>query len=192
MQIDFTAWRRSVSVLLLIFATITSLAAQPRPKKKPGLDRETATKLVRGHGLTIQGSFGVLNSGDQDRFYQQLMAGEVIVCQKGSGLSDPECLPGRRGSGVSRGSGEIVFVAGSLMPVEVTGVTKTSETSAVADVRLSFDPTAMYAQFREALDQLDGHSGSSSKEFLMQKKQRSAAQATFQLYDDGWRFQSIQ
>lgn len=154
------------------------------------LDRQTAMKLLQGRVVeTLQIHVDPLfqdqraQSGD----YHLLINAQIISChQEGNFLAGElvhqACTPGPVLIAANGGSSSLDIPAGNLIVSAITGISETSDTSAVADVQLTFQPTSLYGQYKAVLDRL-------SRSPI---KQRTAAQATFRLFDDGWRLQGIQ
>jgi len=158
---------------------------------KKDLDRATAMKLLQGRAVeTIRCSFSSMVSGVSvaggnaiDQAYKHLMNAGVLHCKVSPYIFSQETLECRENS----------LVAGNLVATAVTGVTKASDNTAVAEVRLSFQPTPFYARHSSEFDQLElTNTLMQPTEHVRNRAQRTVAQATFQLFDDGWRLQSIQ
>jgi hypothetical protein len=122
-----------------------------------------------------------------DRQYQQLMDEGVLKCKYAESLADgtafySDCTPGPSGSPLDN---QLAMIIGYKMPSEVTGIVKRSESTALADLILTFvaDPNnALYPKHREILNRIGKITGTNGlgaqpgKGFLT-------------LYDDGWRVQ---
>jgi hypothetical protein len=159
--------------------------------KKKDLDRNVAMTLLQGRSVTVAGSFqayaAYAQSSSASGWYQQLIYADVITCS-----SAPVCQPRRLAGGLQQEFSNFNFVAGSLIPAEVTGVTQTGPNSAMAQVRLTFQPSQLYAQYQNAFDHLTAEAqvmGGGGP--VRPQTQRTTAEAVFQRYDDGWRIQTF-
>jgi hypothetical protein len=100
------------------------------------------------------------------------------------------CRPGPQANGLTACCGGGAFdtiinvPVGKLIASSITGVTKVGDNTAAAEVQLTVQPTPVYGQHQAAFDKLD-NSGSN-------RRRRTSARATFQLFDDGWRLENIQ
>jgi hypothetical protein len=100
-----------------------------------------------------------------------------------------------------------ILVAGELVPREITGISTISESTALAEVRYTVRPTALYAKYKKQFDRIvekcvsqyfcgpmdrDGSTISSSpnrdKNPWTEDRIRTAG---FRRFDDGWRLESI-
>jgi hypothetical protein len=159
---------------------------------KKDLDRETAMKLLQGKSVaSVVGSFQAY--ADYAQFsaargwYQQLINARVITCGGG-----PVCSPGPSGTGLELNFTTFSFSAGSLTAADVTGVAQTGPNSASAQVRLIFQPSPLYGQYRDVFDHLTAEAQVMGGGPVQPKTQRGTAEAVFQRFDDGWRLQGIQ
>jgi hypothetical protein len=166
---------------------------------KKELDRQTAIRLLQGKTLenVVAGVGRDFSQGDnpQGRAFQALInAGILRTVPALFGQVRAEPGPNGRWISLNEAFGELSFVAGDMVVSEVTGITKTSDTSALAQVRLHFNPTPTYGQNRAALDALEPYSSWSgcSRCPLQNRLGDHMANATFQLFDDGWRLEGIQ
>jgi hypothetical protein len=183
-----------VSVLLL-------LSLSGCTKKE--LDRNTALKLLQAKSLpsptsatgglaSVVGSFQgytayASSSGSSYPWYQQLISAGVITCGMG-----PVCQPGPSGGALQMDGSAFRFVAGTLTPLQVTGVAQTGPASAIAQVRLEFWSSPFYAQYRNALDHLTAEAQTFGGGPVQPQTQGRAGEAAFQRFDDGWRLQSFE
>ncbi len=174
---------------LAFVPTVCAFALLANGCSKKALDRETAAKLIGNHVVkSLQGEIPQFGS-QYNAVLRQLDAAGLLDCKYPGMDSMIPCNVGRNGQGfiANQGNNKMVFAAGQLSTGEVTGVSQTSETTAVADVRLSFQPNRQYAQYQNLLDQLEQTGAISAA-----KSGSVTARATFQRFDDGWRLQGIQ
>ena len=157
---------------------------------KKDLDRGTAMKLLQGRNVGVVGSFQAyadyVHLSSARGWYQQLINARVITCGGG-----PVCGLGPSGTGLQLNFTTFSFAAGTLTPVDVTGVAQTGPNSASAEVRLAFQPSPLYAQYRNTFDHLTAEAQVMGGGPVQPQTQRNAAEAVFQRYDDGWRLQSL-
>jgi hypothetical protein len=183
-------WRRYNASLSLTCSLILLTACS-----KAELDRDTATKLIGSRAVRrVQGEIPRLGSTPaQANAYEQLHAAGVLDCKMSGGWASVGLVPcnvGPRGRNLvlfNMGEQTMHFIAGQLVASEVTGVSQTGETTAVADVRLTFQPNSEYAQHEAQLLLLEDTGAVSAA-----KSGRLTARANFQRFDDGWRLESIQ
>src|SRR5262249_7139199 len=99
------------------------------------------------------------------------------------------------------------FSVGYSAALEVTGVTTMGDNIALAEVRLSFHPSKIYAKHSRAFDSMAEVYGLNQVSLInprnpsglvrllgynKQLTQDRSVKATFRLYDDGWRFEAFQ
>ena len=179
---------RIFSVKVLLFVAVTSLCCSCGKKE---LDRQTAMTLLQGKSVSsVTGSFQAYSSylefSNAKGWYQQLINAGVITCGTG-----PVCQPGPAAAGLQLDFTNFNFQAGNLIPVEITGVSKTGPDSAMAQVRLTFQPSPLYSQYRNAFDHLTAEAQVMGGGPVQPQTQQSSAEALFQRFDDGWRLQSV-
>jgi hypothetical protein len=140
--------------------------------------------LLQGTNVQgIQAFFSRNLSGGGDPItaaYHQLANAGVLHC-KFTSLVSQELIECDQGN----------LTVGYLVVTAVTGVSRTADNTAVADLRLSFQPTPFYSRYQSAFDQLE-LSTMQPQGNVRSRTQRSSAQATFQLFDNGWRLQGVQ
>ena len=173
---------------------------------KKELDRDTAMNLLRGRVVGTlachvayqyeSGNFRFMPPSEVPKLnriadaYRQLIRAGVLTCQPNFPGSDTVmCQPGPKLAGNAPAYSDAITVpAGSLVASAVTGITKTGDNSAMAQVQLSFQPTPLYSQYQAAFETLDGEG---IMDRPVRNYLRASAQATFQLFDDGWRLQTV-
>lgn len=155
---------------------------------KKELDRQTATKLLQGRVVRQVTYFlgNLAGTSPTVAAFGELERAGLAVCgaPMGGGL---RMCNFTNASGVATDfSGANRFGAGVMVVSAVTGVLQTGKNSATAEVQLFFQAAPLYAQHRAAFDSIEatGSNGGLT--------QPGVAQATFQLFDDGWRLQGIQ
>ena len=116
-----------------------------------------------------------------DKYLKLAQAG-IISCERGAFV----CNPGPNGKELSpvTSTGLVTFTVGYLTPKEVTGITKSTETDAVAEVVMAFEITSdFYKKNKALLDPVMEVNGGGPHIKLGDK----TAKVRLKLYDDGWR-----
>ncbi len=166
-------------------------AIQPTPlptlQRTNELDRQTALSLVRGSVGKVyearmrDSSFYMSNNTP---IYGQMVQDKIISCQWSRDRWN-NCVQGTRGAFtmVSSGSwGGTLIIAMKKVPTEVSGISKIDQSTAIADVVLSFEDTAgsrTYSRYSEAFDPPRPDTRPEIQKVLLR------------LYDDGWRVDRI-
>ena len=162
--------------------------------QKKELDRETALKLLQSRNIPVEGRIAaqytaVQNSIPSTNSYQPLVEAGLVQCSLEVVVY--KCIPtDSRLVAETNDAGEIAelkFIAGNFVPSEITAITQISATAGKGDIRMSFQPTSFYTQYRGVLDTLD-----ESSTPVNQQQQDRIVHAEFQRNDGGWRLQDIQ
>jgi len=118
--------------------------------------------------------------------YDQLQENHVLDCSGQTNL----CVPGAAGGALRQDSAtELVLTAGHWAPGNISSIQRTSTSTAVAQVQMSFEPSPLYHDFENAFDAL--RTPGSSRD-LDQKVDGKTMTATFQRLEDGWHLESLQ
>jgi hypothetical protein len=155
---------------------------------KKELDRETAMKLLQGRVVRQVTFFlsDLAGTSESVAAFRELEKAGLAVCGAPMGGGLRLCQFTSTSGVATDFSGVHNFSAGVVVASAVTGVLQTGPNSATAEVQLSFQAAPLYAQHRAAFDSLEG------SEQVSVLTQPRATQATFQLFDNGWRLQAIQ
>lgn len=160
------------------------------------IDYETALNLVKNHAvdpvkITISASPLFAESEPKiKRYYDQLIEGHVLTCAT-NGTVGTLCQPGPAGEGVNQeGSMDITVIAGRWVPAVITKINRAGRTGAVAELRLTFEPSPIYNEYREAFDAIQ--KSSSSVLWMSEQKDGKTAHANFVHAEDGWHVESMQ
>lgn len=179
------------SYLYVAFAlalALTGCAGDP-------LDYETALNLLRERTMDpVRTSFSASPQFDHQpaavsEAYQRLINEHVIVCDKklDVGLI---CEPGPAGDAlVQEGVSQLSLVAGRWVPSTILAINRTGRNSAIADVRMSFEPSQIFQDFGDAFDQIQGLGRSFT--LANTRQQGKMIHATFQRYADGWHVEAV-
>jgi len=122
------------------------------------------------------------------RAYEQLKENHVLDC---SSVSQGNlCIPGPAGGAIQQETATtLVLTAGRWVPATIVSLRRTSSSTAVAQVHMSFEPSPLYRDFTSAFDSLRTTGASPD---LDQKGDGKTMTATFQRYEDGWHLESLQ
>ena len=161
--------------------------------QKKDLDPKTALKLAQGSGIPIEGYIAPQYSAPQDfslgiSNYQTLVEAGLLQCS--FEVIAYKCIPiDSRLVAQTDALGEIAelrFIAGNFVPSDITGLAQISPDTAKGEIRMSFQPTSFYLQYRGAFDALD-----ESPTPVSEQQQDRIGHAEFQRDDDGWRLKNI-
>lgn len=159
------------------------------------LDYETAIALVRDRDSdplkTVFSAIPPYHANDIriNRGYTELIDGHVLDCKQASGVG-AICVPGPAGDILTpQGTADLSVVAGRWQPEVITGMQRTGRSSAVADIRMKFEPTSLYREFEGAFDNIQYASAALA---LSDRKSGKMMRASFRRYDDGWHLENIQ
>jgi hypothetical protein len=160
------------------------------------LDYETALNLLRERTTDpVRISFSASpHFENQDpgvsEAYQHLMDEHVIQCKKNTGTATI-CEPGPAGDALTQdGVSELSFVAGRWVPASILAIRRTGRNTAVADLRMSFEPSQIFQEFENAFDEIQ--SAGQTLTLNAVKQQGKMVQVTFQRYADGWHVESVE
>jgi hypothetical protein len=160
------------------------------------LDYETALTLVKERTMeplkiTISASPRFTESDPKIKeYYDQLIAGHVLTCEA-NGLVGVLCQPGPAGEGVSpEGSTDLSVIAGHWAPAVITRINRAGRGAVTAELRLSFEPSALYREYQGAFDTIQ--TSSSSRVSLVEQKEGKTAHVSFVHAEDGWHVENIQ
>jgi hypothetical protein len=177
------------SVALSLAACLIGCAGDP-------LDYETAINLLRERTTDpVRISFSASpHFENQDagvsKAYQRLMDDHVIDCKKNQGTGTI-CEPGPAGDALTQdGVSELALVAGRWVPASILAIRRTGRNTAVADVRMSFEPSQIFQDFETAFETIQAAGQTLTLNAVRQ--QGKMVQVTFQRYADGWHVESVE
>lgn len=181
--------RQAWSIALSLAACLIGCGGDP-------LDYETAMNLLRERTTDpVRISFSASpHFENQDpgvsEAYQRLMGEHVIQCKKNTGTATI-CEPGAAGDALTQdGVSELSLVAGRWVPASIVAIRRTGRNTAVADVRLSFEPSQIFQEFENSFDQI--RSAGKTLALNAGRQQGKTVQVTFQRYADGWHVESVE
>jgi hypothetical protein len=160
------------------------------------LDYQTAMDLLRERTTDpLRISFSAspqLDSGPAEvtQAYQRLIDDHVIQCKTSRDVATL-CEPGPAGDALTQdGVSELSFVAGRWVPDSIVSIRRTGRDSAVADVRMTFQPSPIFHDYEAVFNQIQ--SASRAMEFDTGRKQGKLVHVTFQRYAEGWHVESVE
>jgi len=160
------------------------------------LDYDTAMNLLRERTTDpVRTSFSATpHFQNQDpavsEAYQRLMAEHVIQCKKNDRVGTI-CEPGPAGDALTQdGVTELSLVAGRWVPVSIVAIRRTGRNTAAADVRMSFEPSRIFQDFENEIEQIQGPGQKLALEGT--REQGKMVRVTFQRYGDDWHVESVE
>ena len=156
------------------------------------LDYDTAMGLLKDKNtepvkLTFSASIPRGNDIRLSEAYGQLIDAHVLACTENPAMGEI-CRPGPSGDAISQaGSADLTFAAGRWVPAAILRINRSGGGSALAEVRMTFEPTPMYRDFQAAFDQIQTLTGRE----VVTKGDGKVMRASFQRYEDGWHLDSI-
>ncbi len=153
------------------------------PQSTNDLNRQTILTLVSGR---IDRPVAVLMrneawaiEGTRYAIYGQMIKEKIISCEW---ISQPDrwikCVPGPKGTSFRQFDwGTYELIIGKMFPTEISGISRINDTSAFADVVLSFESNSnyeLYNRFRSIFKE-NPNTGNRIQRIMLR------------LYDDGWR-----
>ena len=121
------------------------------------------------------------------RAYQRLMDDHVIQCKQNPPLG-MICEPGPAGDELAQqGVAELSLIAGRWVPASVVAIRRTGRSTAVAEVRMTFQTGQLFRDFENAFEQIQSPVARTAE-----LKEGKLVHATFQRYDDGWHVESLE
>lgn len=166
----------------------------PTPKRTNELTRDIVLNLVRSKlASAVKARMNTSSNagqGNLTEIYSSMIKEKIIKCAEYSDscLCWNKCRPGANSRGLFLNSpeqgmvtGTMAVVIGNKVPKEVTGISKSSDSTAIADVVLSFesnDGYKLYSEYSGAFWNANNTGSERRKVFL-------------RLYDDGWRVEQV-
>lgn len=191
-----SAWVVMKSPTLTILSSAIALALASTGCGGDPLDYQTAMDLLRERTTDpMRISFSSsppLDSPESEvaQAYQRLVDDHVIQCKKNADLATL-CEPGPAGDALTQdGVSELSLIAGRWVPDSVSAIRRTGRNSAVADVRMTFQPYPLFHDYESAFEQIQ--SAGRALELGTNRKQAKLIHATFQRYGDGWHVESVE
>ena len=177
-------------IVLTVAASLVGCGGDP-------LDYETALNLLRDRTSDpVRTSFSASpHFENQDSTvsdaYQRLIDEHVIQCKKNA-LVGTICEPGPAGDALTQdGVSDLSLVAGRWIPASILAIRRSGRNTAIADVRMSFEPSRIFQDFENEIQQIQGP----GRKLTLPgggTEQGKIVRVTFQRYGDGWHVESVE
>jgi hypothetical protein len=173
--------KRTVTGVVLAMVGLVGCSKDP-------LDYNTAMMLVKEKNIDpIKITFNAspdLGNDNLKQAYDRLIEAHLIECKQAQPVGTI-CQPGSAGDDVAQeGDVNLSIVAGHWVPSLISNIRRSAGDSATADVRLQFEPSLLYNEFRTTFDAVKNASDSRLAEIT--QTQGKTAHVTFQHSEDGW------
>jgi hypothetical protein len=183
---------RLPSLSICALATVAAILAGCRGGDP--LDADTAMALLRERNIeAVKFTFNTTPPRPTDdaqavQAYARLMDAHVIECTATEALGQM-CHPGAAGEALSlAGATELDLNAGRWVPSTITNISRSGSGSAVAEVRMSFEPSPLYRDFESSFDDIQSFGG---KPGIENARNGKTVHATYQRSEDGWHLASV-
>jgi hypothetical protein len=180
-------------LVLYIFAVV-GLALYSSGCGGEALDYETALNLLRERTTDpVRTSFSAsprfeTQDNNVSQAYHRLMDEHVIQCRKNQDVGTI-CEPGPAGDALTQeGVSQLSLVAGRWVPATIVAIRRTGRNSAIAEVRMSFEPSQIFQEFENAFEQIQ----SPGRTLAASTQQGKMIRVTFQRYGDGWHVEGVE
>jgi hypothetical protein len=87
------------------------------------------------------------------------------------------------------GTTELSLEAGQWIPAAIVSIQRSGRNAATAEVRMSFEPSALYREFEAAFSDIQDPAATQA---LSSAKQPKMMRAVFQRYQDEWHVESLE
>ncbi len=182
--------------LFYICASIFAAFAVSGCRHVDPLDAETAVDLLKDrNGETLKLVFSASPPSPTDaranEAYDRLIDAHVLTCSATKTMGKV-CRPGPAGDALAQeGPADISLIAGRWVPATIMSISRSGNSSAVAEVRMRFEPSPLYRDFESAFDQVQLASGAAGASTIDYKREGKIVHASYQRYDDGWRLEGL-
>jgi hypothetical protein len=157
------------------------------------LDADTAMALIKDRNTeVVKFTFSAspprtANDPQITRAYERLIQDHVIQCTSTEAMGKI-CQPGPAGEAITLlGTTDLSLNAGRWVPSTIVGISRSGSSSAVVEVRMSFEPSPLYRDFESTFDDIQP-AGTKTTESL---KNGKTVHATYQRDEEGWHVVSI-
>lgn len=157
------------------------------------IDNDTALGLLKDRNtepvkLTFSASPPADAGSSITDAYNRLIDAHVITCTS-TKVMGKICQPGPAGDALTQvGSAEIALVAGRWVPSAINSISRSTGTTATAEVRMTFEMSPLYRDFENAFDAIQLWAG---RPPVDNKKEGKIVHAVFQREEDGWHLESV-
>jgi len=155
------------------------------PQSTNDLNRQTVLSLVSGiipeRTVTVSMTNSSYQSSGRTAAYSRMIEDKIISCEWDNSVGWwKKCELGPKGTSLRKEEGYFQLTIGKISPTDVSGISRISDSSAFADVVLSFEGNNNYEFYSR-------HSNA----FYDNGDTRNQTQRIMlRLYDDGWRIES--
>ncbi len=166
-------------------SSVEPVPTSPPQVSKTELNRESVLSVLqRTINRPVRAFFSanswVAGHPNYTDVYSQMIDEGVITCRvKNPNCCWQGCRPGPRSGNMTTDGLDIFLTIGSKVPIEVTGISQTDQSSAIADFVLSYKASGdlrIYNKYRQI--------------FFGEDIRQQNCRAFLRLYDDGWRVES--
>ena len=163
----------------------------PSPSRSE-LTRETVTNLVKSrmtkNVAAAMPTMALYPDTQRWQVYKQMVDANIIVCPSRGYFGDfADCKPGPNGKQLKMQNGTLTIQIGHKIP-SVTGISRLDQTSALAQVSLTFESSGGYDFFKKYQPAFKANPLFGSG-YDMGNEQHAVH---LRLYDDGWRVEKIE
>ncbi len=179
------------TILLLCLSTLWLTSCS---RSEP-LDYETAMSLMRERNVNpvkITFSASPKLAEQEPRIkqsYDLLVKEHVLTCQTND-VVGVICEPGPAGDALAQeGSSNLALVAGRWTPSVIIRINRTGRDGAEAEVRMTFEPSELYKEYRDAFDTIQN--AAESQINMTEQHDGKTAQVKFTHTEEGWHLDSM-
>jgi hypothetical protein len=120
--------------------------------------------------------------------YDRLIDAHVIQCTSTEAMGKV-CQPGPAGEAITLvGTTDFTLNAGRWVPSTIANISRSGSSSAVVEVRMSFEPSPLYRDFESTFDDIQPVAVKTGAENLRNGK---TVHATYQRDEEGWHVISV-
>jgi len=158
------------------------------------LDADTAMALLKDRNAeVVKFTFSASPPRTADdpqitRAYERLVQDHVIQCTSTEAMGKI-CQPGPAGEAITLvGTTDLSLNAGRWVPSSVVSISRSGGSSAVVEIRMSFEPSPLYRDFESTFDDIQTVAVKTGSENL---KNGKTVHATYQRDEEGWHLVSV-
>jgi hypothetical protein len=157
------------------------------------LDPDTAMALLKDRNTeVVKFTFSASPPRTSDdpqvtRAYERLIQDHVIQCTSTQAMGRI-CQPGPAGEAITLvGATDLSLNAGRWVPSTIVNISRSGGSSAVVEVRMSFEPSPLFRDFESTFDDIQPAGNKTTESFRNGK----TVHATYQRDEDGWHVASL-
>ena len=159
------------------------------------LDPDTAMALLKDRNTeVVKFTFSASPPPTADdprvtRAYDRLIDAHVIQCTSTSAMGKI-CQPGPAGEAITLvGATDLSLNAGRWVPLTIVNISRSGGSSAVVEVRMTFEPSPLFRDFESTFDDVQPAGNKTATESL---KNGKTIHATYQRDEEGWHLASVE